>query len=116
MIQRIKQKHLLSVLEDNKYLLISFETFKQRVQNSTMRVSRDLFLENEDYELLEALENNQAFLDDKFIFVNLYTGKKLFISKVEFYYKSDYDEIFKMADIKPDKVLLQSFVRITNEE
>ncbi len=114
MIQRIRQKHLISILEDNKYLLVSFDTFKQRVSANTLRVSRNLFLENEDYELLNVLESNMAILDGVFIFINIYTGRRIFISKTEFYYKSEYEEILKIAHIKPDKILLQQFIRITN--
>jgi hypothetical protein len=114
MTPRIKQRHLVDILENNKFLLISYENFKQRLSTNTLRVSRDLFMENEDYELLHVLENNIEVTMNSLLFINMYNGKRLVISRQDYYYENAYKKVFEVAEIKIEKEILNSYIRISN--
>lgn len=114
MIKRINNRCLTKVLEDHKFFPVSFDTFQERVQTHRLRIARDFFLENEDYHLLIAMRDQREFFQDKCIFINVFQGKKVFITRSEFYSEMEYKAIFKNTGVKLSKDALNSLIKIAN--
>lgn len=114
MIDRINFRSLNELLLEHKYFFVSFDTFKQRVLSHELRVAREFFLEQEDYHLLAAMQSQEDFFKKKYIYINIFEGKRLFITKDEFYSKTEYEPILRGTGIKLTKEQLDQYIRIAN--
>lgn len=114
MVNKITFRSLDELLLQHKYFFVSYETYKERVLSHRLRIARDFFLENEDYHLLSAMQNQKSFFEHKSMYINIFQGKKLFINKSDFYFESEYKLIFKLTGIKLGKEEMECFIRIAN--
>ncbi len=115
MINRITYASLRSVLEENKWLLVSFEGYLERVDSGIIDLCEEIFNENEDYQLSSFVTGQEsAFTRKTEIYINIYNRKTFILSKEQYYYKETYDLFFKILKIKVNKEHLQGLISIAN--
>ena len=115
MIDRINFKCLCETLSRNHFYRVSYEGFKTHCfKASHLKDTKDFFLQNEDYHLLGAMQDQERFFLDSVIFINIFEDKRAIFKKEDFYTKYEYKEIFDLCSIKISKEFLQQIIKFDN--